>query len=70
LFLLLLLLQRLEREIADFSKDHDKRVKAATTKLKAAKQVGAAQPRLSHGCRSYCCCITIALHCCCQPVVS
>jgi hypothetical protein len=32
-------LQRLEREIADFSKDHDKRVKAATAKLKAAKQV-------------------------------
>uniref|UniRef100_A0A383VT73 Structural maintenance of chromosomes protein n=1 Tax=Tetradesmus obliquus TaxID=3088 RepID=A0A383VT73_TETOB len=32
------LAKRLEREIADFSKDHDKRVKAATAKLKAAKQ--------------------------------
>lgn len=32
-------LQSLEREIADFSKDRDKRVKAAQTKLKAAKQV-------------------------------
>lgn len=33
-------LQSLEREIADFSKDRDKRVKAAQAKLKAAKQVG------------------------------
>ncbi|WIA16380.1 hypothetical protein OEZ85_013075 [Tetradesmus obliquus] len=32
------LAKHLEREIADFSKDHDKRVKAATAKLKAAKQ--------------------------------
>lgn len=32
-------LQSLEREIADFSKDRDKRVKAAQAKLKAAKQV-------------------------------
>jgi hypothetical protein len=32
-------MQRLEREIADFSKDHDKRIKAAQAKLKAAKQV-------------------------------
>jgi hypothetical protein len=31
--------QRLEQEIADFSKDADKRLKAAQTKLKAAKQV-------------------------------
>jgi hypothetical protein len=31
--------QSLEREIADFSKDRDKRVKAAQAKLKAAKQV-------------------------------
>jgi hypothetical protein len=43
---LLLLLQRLEREIADFSKDHDKRVKAATAKLKAAKQVRRTQPNI------------------------
>lgn len=32
-------LQKLEKEIADFSKDHDKRVKAAQAKLKTAKQV-------------------------------
>lgn len=31
--------QSLEREIADFGKDRDKRVKAAQAKLKAAKQV-------------------------------
>lgn len=33
------LVQSLEREIADFSKDRDKRVKAAQAKLKASKQV-------------------------------
>eukprot|EP00775_Hariotina_reticulata_P003904 gene3904-4158_t len=32
------LAKRLEREIADFSKDHDKRVKAAQAKLKEAKK--------------------------------
>jgi hypothetical protein len=37
--------QSLEREITDFSKDRDKRVKAAQAKLKAAKQV-----RTQEGC--------------------
>lgn len=40
-------LQLLEKEIADFSKDRDKRVKAAQSKLKAAKQVCSCLPFLA-----------------------
>eukprot|EP00878_Enallax_costatus_P012275 GHUV01012822.1.p1 GENE.GHUV01012822.1~~GHUV01012822.1.p1 ORF type:complete len:987 (+),score=463.32 GHUV01012822.1:251-3211(+) len=40
------LAKRLEKEIADFSKDHDKRVKTAQAKLKAAKQAVEAARKL------------------------
>jgi hypothetical protein len=39
MFCNLCILQRLEGEIANFAKDHDKRVKAAQAKLKEAKKV-------------------------------